>query len=80
MHYHMTDQATCLLTAEGRLAVDFIGRVSTLLCCVLQQLYCGMAWVAWHGMAWQPAFASKPEQGQNHAWLLVGVLPSAHGC
>ncbi|KAI7838203.1 hypothetical protein COHA_007997 [Chlorella ohadii] len=27
MHYHMTDQATCLLTADGQLAVDFIGRV-----------------------------------------------------
>lgn len=28
--YHMTDQATCLLTAEGELAVDFIGRVRAL--------------------------------------------------
>ena len=27
MHYHMTDQATCLLTGDGQLAVDFIGRV-----------------------------------------------------
>ncbi|EFN51025.1 hypothetical protein CHLNCDRAFT_141499 [Chlorella variabilis] len=27
MFYHITDQATCLLTAGGQLAVDFIGRV-----------------------------------------------------
>lgn len=29
MFYHMTDQATCLLTADGQLAVDFIGRCAT---------------------------------------------------
>lgn len=27
MFYHITDQATCLLTEGGGLAVDFIGRV-----------------------------------------------------
>ncbi len=64
MHYHMTDQATCLLTADGQLAVDFIGRVgladavADADAAVDYRGSCqGYMWragtFAWHAMAWR---------------------------
>lgn len=66
MHYHMTDQATCLLTADGQLAVDFIGRVR---CGFFgSSTGCSQAWCAeWHGMTCH-----------NRAWMIrhdMGLLP-----
>lgn len=59
MHYHMTDQATCLHTTDGRgLAVDFIGRVTG-----PTVLFAGWGVLHWPGCLCGPRRASDARAG-----------------